>query len=343
MVLLFDTDLPAYSIGDIRYRFKLELFVTRPHFSTKKCTEKNVPYKDQLQDVIQSPSFINFSNQVVQKNRNTDSEKNDRQNDINFFPDNSGFKKQPILALTKSMRIDFPSFLVNRVVTTPNVDIKLEIQQSGYYLPRNSTFIVTNVRFLSEFKLVPNSFDLVYLDPPWLNKSVRRGSKYEMVSHEEIFKWINLPTLLANTGFIAIWITNKPTIESFVRQYFKSINLAYKGEWTWVKLAASGETVYPMTSSHKSPTERLLFFAHPDQKPIRKKYIFSIASSIHSRKPLLHDALENEISTGIPNTDFGIKKPKCVEIFARHLRPNWLSIGNEPFFLENDVFYSECE
>ena len=99
-----------------------------------------------------------------------------------------------------------------------------------------------------------------------------------------------------------------------------------------IKLTSNGETVYPMNSPHKVPTERLLFFSSSDQKPIRPKNIFSIASSVHSRKPQIYDTLE---------TEFQNEKPlKFVELFARNLKNGWLSIGNDPLFSQNEKFYS---
>ena len=99
-----------------------------------------------------------------------------------------------------------------------------------------------------------------------------------------------------------------------------------------IKLTSNGETVYPMNSPHKVPTERLLFFSTSDKKPIRPKNIFSIASSVHSRKPQIYDILE---------TEFQNEKPlKFLELFARNLKNGWLSIGNDPLFSQNEKFYS---
>ena len=58
-----------------------------------------------------------------------------------------------------------------------------------------------------------------------------------------------------------------------------------------------------MNSPHKVPTERLLFFSTSDQKPIRPKNIFSIASSVHSRKPQIYDILETELQNEKPSNE----------------------------------------
>ena len=73
------------------------------------------------------------------------------------------------------------------------------------------------------------------MDPPWCNKSVRRGSKYKTSTNDEIFSWIPFETLLSPSGYVSIWITNKNAIETFIRNHFDKINLKYKGEWKWIK------------------------------------------------------------------------------------------------------------
>lgn len=103
-------------------------------------------------------------------------------------------------------------------------------------------------------------------------------------------------------------------------------------EFWYAKLfsvAANGETVYPIGSTHKIPTERLLFFSKTDRK-IRKKHIYSVASAIHSRKPFLYKYLEELLE---------IDDSRKIELFARRLFTNWLSVGNEPLFLHNSDFY----
>ena len=106
----------------------------------------------------------------------------------------------------------------------------------------------------------------------------------------------------------------------------------YSVVYPWIKLASTGETVYPLNSPHKVPTERLLFFSSPNQKPIRRKIIFSIASSVHSRKPQIYKILESEFQSETPL--------KLLELFARNLHNGWLSIGNDPLFSQNKKFYT---
>ena len=126
---------------------------------------------------------------------------------------------------------------------------------------------------------------------------------------------------------------NRANIELFRKKY-RGITewYFYSVVYPWIKLASTGETVYPLNSPHKVPTERLLFFSSPNQKPIRRKNIFSIASSVHSRKPQIYKILESEFQSETPL--------KFLELFARNLHSGWLSIGNDPLFSQNKNFYT---
>ena len=73
------------------------------------------------------------------------------------------------------------------------------------------------------------------MDPPWQNKSVKRGCKYKIHSNEDLFNWCCLDKITHDETLIAIWITNKKSIEDFVRDYFNAMEFEYAGEWVWVK------------------------------------------------------------------------------------------------------------
>lgn len=109
----------------------------------------------------------------------------------------------------------------------------LHVKKSTYILPKCCTFIQINMQNLYEFPL--STFDLVYMDPPWLNKSVKRGAKYKMHTNAELFDWCRLDSIISERGLVAIWITNKPAIEDFTRSYMSELGLVYAGEWVWVK------------------------------------------------------------------------------------------------------------
>ena len=52
----------------------------------------------------------------------------------------------------------------------------------------------------------------------------------------------------------------------------------------------------------------------------------------------LLDGLRREVEE---ETGIIVENPKMIELFARRLKSNWLSIGNEPMYLHNSAFYHE--
>ena len=74
---------------------------------------------------------------------------------------------------------------------------------------------------------------------------------------------------------------------------------------------------------------------------IRPQFIYSVASRIHSRKPLLYKEIDHAVQN-IRSQNQEIMNLKKVEIFARRLEPSWLSIGSQPFYLHNSLHYQKC-
>ena len=109
----------------------------------------------------------------------------------------------------------------------------LHVKKSSFILPKSSTFIRTNMQNLEKFPL--STFDLIYMDPPWLNKSVKRGAKYKIHTNEDLFGWCLLDRIVSEGGLVAIWITNKQAIEDFTRAYMNDLGFEFAGEWVWIK------------------------------------------------------------------------------------------------------------
>ena len=276
-IFLSESELPVITFPAERYRFRSDLFVSKPHFTSKKKFSLKIEYEDELLDLVKSSRFINFVTHFI-----TSSVEDpcrilpiDIPSDSFRESTEKEFRKQPILSLDKvSTRIDYADFLVNRLInTSTESDVELAMKKESFLLPKKSSFIICDIKEsanklasniiviltqvsydfhvrtieknLSSFPLA--KFDMIYMDPPWCNKSVRRGSKYKTSSNEEIFSWIPIQNLLAPSGYIAIWITNKQAVEAFIRSHFEKLNLKYKGEWKWVKSGVN-ELVKPKIS-----------------------------------------------------------------------------------------------
>ena len=295
-LFLSESELPVLTFPIERYRFRSDLFVSKPHFTSKKKFSLKIEYEDELLDLVKSSRFINFVTQFI---TSVDEDPCrilpiDIPSDIFRESTEKAFRKQPILSLDKvSTRIDYTDFLVNRLINTSTEnDFELEMKKESFLLPKRSSFIICDIKEstnklasniiviltqvsydfhvrtieknLSSFPLA--KFDMIYMDPPWSNKSVRRGSKYKTSSNEEIFSWIPIQNLLAPSGYIAIWITNKQAVEAFIRSHFEELNLKYKGEWKWVK---SGVNELANHSSGKSSRR---YFLDMEKSPNPKFY-----------------------------------------------------------------------
>jgi len=233
-IFLGETELPMVMTANKKYRFRPDLFVSKPHFTSKKSSSRKTDYEEELFDLVKSSRFINFAAKLATSTTEYPSRILPSEISSNSFLESTEkeFRKQPIFSLDKvTTRIDFPDFLVNRLITTTTEgDVQLEVKNDSFLLPKKSSFIICDIKNLSSFPLA--KFDIIYMDPPWCNKSVRRGSKYKTSSNDEIFSWIPFETLLSPNGYVSIWITNKQAIETFIRSHFEKFNLKYKGEWS---------------------------------------------------------------------------------------------------------------
>ncbi|KAI9098641.1 MT-A70-domain-containing protein [Phlyctochytrium arcticum] len=215
----------------------------------------------------------------------------------------------------------FQGLISNEAATTYNLDI---LGQT-FLIPPYSRFLISdlsNTRQLLYEK--ETQYDLVLLDPPWPNKSVRRGSRYQEMDIYDLFK-LPVKSLIGPGSLVAVWVTNKSRYQHFVKQkLFPGWGLQLVAEWTWVKVTTRGQLVLDLRSQHRKPFE-ILYIGRvegkPDMKELpAKRIICSVPSLHHSRKPLLDTILQPYL----PPTN-----PKKLEMFARNLMPGWTSWGNE--------------
>lgn len=172
-------------------------------------------------------------------------------------------------------------------------------------------------------------FDLVVLDPPWPNRSVRRKKRSYSVANSlgeirETLSSIPVAAHLATNGLVAVWITNRASIVDLVtgpRGLFAEWGLELIGEWTWLKVTASGEPIVDMNSKWRKPWERILIARRrgSDQKLACRGMVIVSVPDVHSRKPSLRGLFE----TAMPSDYRGL------EVFARNLTAGWWSWGDE--------------
>lgn len=181
-------------------------------------------------------------------------------------------------------------------------------------------------RFLKEAP----KFDLIVMDPPWPNRSVRRkrGSYHTANDLDDIRETLSLIPIashLTTEGLVAVWITNKASVLELLtspRGLFAEWGLELVAEWTWLKVTTAGEPIVSVDSTWRKPWERLLIAkrrgTNASRLPNPGKVIVSVPD-LHSRKPNLRPLFEDILPPGY----------KALDVFARNLTAGWWGWGDE--------------
>ncbi|XP_035174429.1 N(6)-adenine-specific methyltransferase METTL4 isoform X2 [Oxyura jamaicensis] len=200
-----------------------------------------------------------------------------------------------------------------------------------YLVPPKSSFLLSDISRLQPLLNYKKKYDVIVIDPPWENKSVKRSNRYSHLSSWQI-KQIPVAALAAPDCLIVTWVTNRQKHLRFVKdELYPHWSVKTLAEWHWVKITRSGEFVLPLDSFHKKPYEVLILGRvqgsvkealrkSEDVLPIPEhKLIVSIPCGLHSHKPPLAAVLAEFIKPDV----------ECLELFARNLQPGWTSWGNE--------------
>ena len=219
-----------------------------------------------------------------------------------------------------------------------------------FYVPPFSTFILATVAeglsaFANALQIFPQSdsttdshgFDMILLDPPWPNRSARRGRQYRTSERQESDPFHQSLPILQNyvnrEGIVCIWITNKASIREMVMSFLNKIDFELCEEWTWLKVTTRGQPVYPLDGIWKKPYEILLLFRRRGSSAALKRRVVIAVPDIHSRKPCLKALLESHLPR--PYT--------ALELFARNLVEGWWSWGDEVLKFQHQQFWSDAE
>ncbi|EFB21808.1 hypothetical protein PANDA_015723, partial [Ailuropoda melanoleuca] len=223
--------------------------------------------------------------------------------------------------------------LFSRVVENNSSFTKMiTLMGQKYLVPPKSSFLLSDISCMHPLLNCRKTYDVIVIDPPWQNKSVKRSNRYSYLSPLQI-KQIPVPKLAAPNCLVITWVTNRQKHLRFVKEeLYPSWSVEIVAEWHWVKITSSGEFVFPLDSPHKKPYEGLILGRVREKTavPLRNedvkvlpipdhKLIVSVPCTLHSHKPPLAEVLKDYI------------KPdgECLELFARNLQPGWTSWGNE--------------
>ena len=217
-----------------------------------------------------------------------------------------------------------------------------------FIIPPNCMFLMSDVEDIGKLLNQEQKYNLIIMDPPWHNKSVKRAKCYNSLTFNTI-KTLPIPNVALSGCLVAVWVTNKKKVIDFVKEeLFPFWSLEFVGEWNWVKVTTKGDFVCDFQSSHKKPYETILIgcyhesvnHVNPETSsqcnlnstviPFHKIFC-SVPCSLHSRKPILYDMLKSYLPVN----------HKCLELFARNLLPGWTSWGNEVLKYQNLIYFEK--
>ncbi|XP_058487568.1 N(6)-adenine-specific methyltransferase METTL4 isoform X1 [Solea solea] len=209
-----------------------------------------------------------------------------------------------------------------------------------YVVPAHTAFLLSDFTRMQPLVNYGRKFDLIVMDPPWENKSVKRSRRYSSLPSSQLKK---LPiNLLASANCLVVtWVTNRPSHLRCVRdELYPHWGVEVVAEWYWVKVTTSGQFVFPLDSQHKKPYEVLVLGRYrPSADPSMSssyvpvedsRLIVSVPSALHSQKPSLSEILRRYVGP----------EGSCLELFARSLQPGWTSWGNEVLKFQHTSYFT---
>ncbi|XP_020791392.2 N(6)-adenine-specific methyltransferase METTL4 [Boleophthalmus pectinirostris] len=211
-----------------------------------------------------------------------------------------------------------------------------------YVIPAQSAFLLSDFTRVQPLVSYGAKFDLIVIDPPWENKSVKRSRRYNALPSSQL-KNLPVPLLASSDCLIVTWVTNRPSHLRFVRdELYPHWGVEVLAEWLWVKVTTSGQFVFPLDSKHKKTYEvlvlgRFSFTGNRSESTSSEsiliedhRLIVSVPSTLHSQKPQLSEVLKPYIRPSA----------KCLELFARNLHPGWTSWGNEVLKFQHVSYFT---
>ncbi|KAG8527438.1 uncharacterized protein KY384_007590 [Bacidia gigantensis] len=194
----------------------------------------------------------------------------------------------------------------------------------------------------------PGQFDLIVLDPPWPNRSVRRSGKYrETNPFDGPFNSLttSLGRHIAPGGLVACWNTNKESVGNETLNLFAAWGLELIEEWAWLKVTINGQPVIDLSGFWRKPYELLLIgrrpleAGHETRQGLREnnnvvKRVVAAVPDLHSRKPNLKGVLRQTLLENV-------SEYRALEIFARNLTADWWAWGDETLKYNNSHAWSQ--
>ncbi|KAF0914248.1 hypothetical protein E2562_027812 [Oryza meyeriana var. granulata] len=191
-----------------------------------------------------------------------------------------------------------------------NDDAEGEFQDRRYILPRQSCFLMTDLKHVRG--LIPDNYNqgynLIVVDPPWENGYVRQKVVYPTLPNRH-FLYLPVQELAHSAGaLLVLWITNREKLWKFVEEeLFPSWGVKDHTVFYWLKVKPDGSLIGDLDLLHHKPYECLLVgYINLNKEAEReskfkfleeRRVIMSVPGA-HSRKPPLQSDLFLKVHHG---------------------------------------------
>jgi N6-adenosine-specific RNA methylase IME4 len=222
------------------------------------------------------------------------------------------------------------------------LNVLLRSNNEKAVIPSNSTFLNGEILGTVDiFRDHAPKFDLIILDPPWPNRSARRKQSYNTSygnsQIRSLLKSLPLYDHLVDDGYVAVWITNKPSFREMILGeggLFEEWGVQLVEEWIWLKLTSNGVPICGLDSTWRKPYEVLLVGRRGRKDGDIQRRVIVGVPDLHSRKPNLKALFESRM--GKVEVRY-----EALEIFARNLIAGWWSWGNEVLKFQTSEHWAE--
>lgn len=241
-------------------------------------------------------------------------------------------------------------------------------------IPAQAAFLLSDIKKLSPLLTAAErqlGFHCIVLDPPWENKSAKRGSKYPTLPSRNL-KGIPLQKLMRADGcLVALWVTNRERHHRFIHEeLLPHWGLNHVATWFWLKVTDSGELVSPLEVAHRRPYEVLMLLQPLGTSPHQllspaastatnkasavKPADLSIHTNGEGAQPAFHATPpppDGLVMVAVPGEHsrkpqlaqllqpYLLAKASCLEMFARELTAGWTSWGNQVLHFQQEKFF----
>ncbi|RAH65192.1 MT-A70 family [Aspergillus aculeatinus CBS 121060] len=250
----------------------------------------------------------------------------------------------------------------------------------SFYIPPLSSFLqcripITTTPVANAETPIPGlphhrKFDLILLDPPWANRSVRRSGHYHTQTYLD---WELLTQRIRNvlsvhlvqdspspskeakaeaaeqcrdgrrrSAIAAIWITNSGKARKTAYDAIQGAGLTVCEEWVWVKTTTEGEPITPVGALWRKPYEILVIGRRrADLSGSITRRVIAAVPDVHSRKPNLREVFEQVFFSDRSPRDKAGMRYTALEVFARNLTAGWWAVGDEALKFNAEEWWVE--